>query len=124
MINPDKRAVLLLEDEPIVSMLVEDMLAELGFENIRSASEPGQAIRAVEGEDLAFAIIDVNIAGARSFAVADALMARHVPFIFATGYGPAALEGPYARIPTLQKPFLLDDLRIAIERLDSAPRLV
>ncbi|MEJ1157272.1 response regulator [Prosthecomicrobium sp. N25] len=111
------KSVLVLEDEPIVAMLVEDMLNELGYENVLSVGDSASALATAADNDLAFAILDVNIAGARSFTVADELTRRGIPFVFATGYGRGSIEGDHGNVPTLQKPFLLSDLETIIGKL-------
>jgi CheY-like chemotaxis protein len=111
------KSVLVLEDEPIVAMLVEDMLNELGYANVLSVGDSASALATAAETDLAFAILDVNIAGSRSFTVADELARRGIPFVFATGYGRGTIEGQHDGVPTLQKPFLLADLEAIIGSL-------
>jgi DNA-binding response OmpR family regulator len=64
-----------------------------------------------------FALLDINLNGRHSFPVVDAIRARGLPFLFATGYGSRALVVPYTDAPILQKPFNLDELRRALVRL-------
>lgn len=105
------RRVLVVEDEVIVGMLVEDMLEELGYEVAALSTHLDQAVELARGIDIDFAVLDLNLNGHLSYPVADALRERKLPFIFATGYGAKILVPPYARTPTLQKPFHLNDLR-------------
>jgi CheY-like chemotaxis protein len=105
------RRVLVVEDEVIVGMLVEDMLQELGYEVAALSTHLDQAIELASSSDIDFAMLDLNLNGQLSYAVADVLRRRGLPFIFATGYGAKFLAPPYAGTPTLQKPFHLDDLR-------------
>ena len=105
------RRVLVVEDEVIVGMLVEDMLQELGYEVVALSTHLDQAIELASSSDIDFAMLDLNLNGQLSYAVADVLRLRGLPFIFATGYGAKFLVAPYAGTPTLQKPFHLDDLR-------------
>jgi len=105
------RRVLVVEDEVIVGMLVEDMLRELGYEVVALSTHLDQAIELARSSNIDFAMLDLNLNGQLSYAVADVLRLRGLPFIFATGYGAKVLVPPYAGTPTLQKPFHLDDLR-------------
>jgi CheY-like chemotaxis protein len=105
------RRVLVVEDEVIVGMLVEDMLQELGYEVVALSTHLDQAVELASSSDIDFAMLDLNLNGQLSYAVADVLRRRGLPFIFATGYGAKFLVPPYAGTPTLQKPFHLDDLR-------------
>jgi hypothetical protein len=49
--------------------------------------------------------------------VADAIRARGLPFLFATGYGSRILSPAYKDAPLLQKPFSLEELRRALAQL-------
>lgn len=70
-----------------------------------------------EKEDLDLAILDVNLDGRMSFPVAEILARRGVPFLFATGYGSAGIEPPYRDRPVIRKPFSLEDLGKAIDKV-------
>jgi CheY-like chemotaxis protein len=108
------RRVLVVEDEPIVGMLLEDMLLDLGVEVVGPAATLAEALALAEREDLAAALLDVNLGGERSYPVADALARRGVPFLFLTGYGEAAWEGPAL---TIQKPYRSEDVAAGLERV-------
>jgi DNA-binding LytR/AlgR family response regulator len=71
---------------------------------------------------LDLAIVDLNLNGERTDAVADVLAARGIAIVFATGYGAAALEKRWADVPTLQKPFQPIELERAIARAVQTPR--
>ena len=111
-----KRRVLLVEDESLVAMLIEDMVLELGWDVVAVAARVDQALEIARTAPIDFAILDINLQGTKSFPVAEALRARGVPFVFATGYGQAGLENDYRSTPTLQKPFHRRDLEQAISR--------
>ena len=111
------RRVLLVEDEVMVGMLFEDMLTELGYEVTALSTRLDEAVVFARTLAVDLAVLDVNLNGRMSYPVADALRARGVPFIFATGYGPKILVPPYVGTPTLQKPFYLVDLQRVLERL-------
>ena len=61
--------------------------------------------------DFDIAILDVNLDGEPVSPVADALVARGTPFVFATGYGERGLPEPYRDRPMLKKPFQMDGLK-------------
>ena len=104
------KRVLVVEDEMLVSMLLEDMLTDIGCEVVAVASRLEEAIAHARDAALDVAILDVNLNGEPSYAVADALAARKLPFVFATGYGKAGLASAYRHLPALQKPFQSDDV--------------
>jgi DNA-binding NtrC family response regulator len=108
------RTVLVLEDEPILAFGLEDMLLSLGFEEVRLAATIDEA-RGHLAEGLPqVAVLDVNIRGERSYDLADSLIERSVPFVFATGYGDAEHPEALRAIPTLTKPYSVEDLRAAL----------
>jgi len=55
-------------------------------------------------------VLDVNIAGDPVYPVAQALVERDIPFVFATGYGAHGMPEAFRDRPTLKKPFQLDAL--------------
>jgi CheY-like chemotaxis protein len=112
------KRVLVVEDEPIVAMMLEDMLAALGAELAGSAASVEQALTLVERGALDAAVLDMNLNGERSHAVADALRRRAVPFVFATGYG-SGVEEETAE-PLLQKPYRQDQLAALLGRAIAA----
>jgi CheY-like chemotaxis protein len=111
--------VLVVEDEALVSMLVEDMLTDLGCAIVGPAAEIEEALRLAGSADIDAALLDVNLGGRPIFPVADALKARGVPFAFASGYGEAGLTEDHKGATVLQKPFREADLRRVLESLVS-----
>jgi CheY-like chemotaxis protein len=106
--RPAKR-VLVVEDEPMILMLLEDMLGELGYTVAAEAAHIDEALEATKNADFDLAILDANLNGQPASPVADALVTRGTPFVFATGYG--ELPEPFRDRPTLIKPFQMDGLR-------------
>jgi CheY-like chemotaxis protein len=109
--------VLVVEDEALVSMLVEDMLTDLGCAIVGPAAEIEEALRLANSADIDAALLDVNLGGRPIFPVADALKERGVPFAFASGYGEAGLTEDHRGATVLQKPFREADLRRVLEGL-------
>jgi len=108
--SPAKR-ILVVEDELMIRMLLEDMLGELGYTVAAEAARIEEALEAAKNADFDIAILDVNLNGQPISPVADALVARGMPFVFATGYGERGLPEPYRDRPTLKKPFQMDGLK-------------
>jgi CheY-like chemotaxis protein len=109
--TPQAKRVLVVEDELMIRMLLEDMLGELGYTVAAEATRIDEALEATKNADFDLAILDVNLNGQPISPVADALVARGTPFVFATGYGERGLPELYRDRPTLKKPFQLDGLR-------------
>ncbi|MET0314015.1 MAG: response regulator [Hansschlegelia sp.] len=114
--------ILLVEDEAMIAMLFEDMLIDSGATVIGPASGVSAALSAIENEPIDGALLDVNLGGEQSFDVADALAKRNIPFVFVTGYGAAGVRDRYPDAPTLQKPFVAEDLERALAQLATAAR--
>ncbi len=112
----DGLRVLIVEDESLLSLLLEDMLAELGCQVVGSASSVPEAIEAVGKVNAGAAILDIKLGDQKSFAVAEALAARGIPFVFATGYGDGQVEDPWREHYVLQKPFAQDQLAEVLTR--------
>lgn len=107
--------VLVVEDEAIVSMLVEEFLEELGCEVTATASRLDDALEKARSLAVDLALLDVNLAGQLSYPVAELLLARGVPFVFATGYGAMALPEALHGVPVLSKPFRQNQLAAAMQ---------
>lgn len=106
--------VLVLEDEPIIGFALEDMLLDIGCPSVLLSTRLGEAMSLIDNERVDVAILDVNIHGERSYLVADALRLRGVPYIFASGYGDKEHPNEHRSMPTLVKPYNIDDIRAAL----------
>jgi CheY-like chemotaxis protein len=107
--------ILLVEDEAIIAIMIEDMLADLGCEVVGPAANVAEAIRLAQTEPLAGAFLDVNIAGTSIYPVADLLSARQIPFVFVSGYGAGGIDPRFVGTPVLSKPILDVDLERALD---------
>jgi two-component sensor histidine kinase/DNA-binding response OmpR family regulator len=96
--------LLLVEDEALTGMMMSDMLTDLGFDVIGPFGRVADAMAAVGREDFQAAVLDVNLDGEMVYPVADAVLARGVPFVFVTGYGAEGIDRRFAQVPVLQKP--------------------
>jgi CheY-like chemotaxis protein len=95
--------VLLVEDEIMIALLVEEILAEFGHTVVGPASRVDRALELVASEAIDVAILDVNIDDKDVYPVAEALAARGIPFMFVSGYG--TLPERFRDRPRLTKPF-------------------
>lgn len=116
--SPDGRRIIVLEDEVILAMQMEDMLARLGYRVVGPAGRIAEALALIEAGPVDGGILDLNLGrGQDSTPVAAALAARDVPFLFATGYGEKGLPAAHAGRPVLTKPFRQAELAGALQRL-------
>ena len=109
--------VLVVEDEMMVSMLIEDMLSDLGCTVVGPASRLDEAMELAQAGGIDCAVLDVNLGGQPIFPLADLLREKGAPFAFATGYGDAGLREVDRGSPVLQKPFREGDLARVLAEL-------
>lgn len=103
---PADLAVLLVEDNLIIAMDAEAMLQELGFAEVKVAASVGDALRLLDTGPVGCALLDVNLGQETSLPVAETLMARNIPFVFASGYCDAELlPEQFRHIAVVTKPY-------------------
>lgn len=113
------KRVLVVEDELLVAMGLEMVLADAGCRVVGPIGRIDEALAAAVSEDVDLALLDVNLRGDPVYPVADALSARGIPFVFLTGYGRETLPAHYANGRMLSKPFEATALLAAVE--DACP---
>ena len=101
----------------LIGMLLEDMLTDMGHTVVAIVPRVNEALAAARREAFDLAILDVHLNGQAVFPVADALIERGIPFVFATGYGERGLPEQYRSRPILQKPFAKEDLERTLAAL-------
>ena len=94
----------------IILMLIEDVLMDCGCESVTAAATVDRALALIDAQSFDVAMVDVNLNGHMSYAVADALAAHGVPFFFSTGYCEHGLMDGYRNQPVLNKPFHCEKL--------------
>lgn len=114
------RRALVVEDELLVLMMIEDMLADLGCESVTVAATIEQAIALIHAQVFDFAMLDMNLNGNSSHSVAEALVARGVPFVYATGNIGRDMRDGYRDRLVLKKPFEFEELTRGLRALLSA----
>ena len=112
--------VLVVEDEYLIRMLLEDMLADLGYAVAGAVGTIAEASPVAAAGTFDVAILDVNVDGEEVYPVADILAQRGLPFVFVTGYGEGSLPAKYRSRPALQKPFQSEQLRATLAGLLAA----
>ena len=111
------KRVLLVEDEPIIAMSVEDMLADLGCEVVGPALSAAAAEEMARKEQIDAALLDINMGDGASFPAAAILRERNIPFSFATGYGCAGVPADLGQLFVLAKPYTQENLANALRNL-------
>lgn len=120
--------MLVVEDEPLIALVVEDALELLGFEIIGPVAERHEALALAAAGEFDCAILDVNIRVGDSYDVADLLLSRGCPFVLATGYSDWSIPRHLISEKRLTKPYssrqLEDELRLMHKRVrDIIPTL-
>ncbi|MEI9993760.1 MAG: response regulator [Rhizomicrobium sp.] len=110
----DGLSVLVVEDEAIISFLLEDMLGELGAADIRHAGTVAAALICIDERQPDLAMLDVNLGGERVYPVAERLEAAGARFVFTTGYGKSGMDARWAGKVVVQKPFAADAMVAAL----------
>jgi DNA-binding response OmpR family regulator len=100
------KSVLVVEDEAIVSFLIEDTLAGMGCRDIRLAGTLEAAESELDKKFPDLAVLDVNLGGKLVYPVAARLKANGVPFLFTTGYGVSGMLPEWQSAMIVQKPFV------------------
>jgi CheY-like chemotaxis protein len=113
--NTRLTTVFLVEDETLIRMMIAGMVEELGHSVVFEAGNIADALRLANTAEFGIAILDINVGGNRIDPVAEIINDRHLPFLFASGYGAAGLPEKFRDRPVLQKPFLVERLSEAIE---------
>jgi CheY-like chemotaxis protein len=111
------RRFLIVEDEPLVALLLADALEDAGASIVGPAASIDEALRFVEIEALDAAILDCNLSGRTIDDVASALTCRGVPFLFVSGYGREGVPRGFRDAPVLGKPFTQEKLLCAAGEL-------
>jgi DNA-binding response OmpR family regulator len=110
-----KRNILIVEDEPLISMMLEDFLLSLGHEVSAICESVEEALKACETNQFDIAILDVNLKGESVWPVASRLRERSIPFIIASGGHVDQPPPEFAQVPMIDKPYTIDRVTPAIE---------
>jgi DNA-binding response OmpR family regulator len=104
-----KHRILVVEDEAMISMLLEDMVLDCGGEIVGPVARFDDALELARQAEFGVAVLDLNLNGTLSYPIAEVIRERGIPVIFATGYGADGLLDRFSDCPTLQKPFSQQD---------------
>jgi CheY-like chemotaxis protein len=109
------RHILVVEDEYLIATTLSDQLEGVGSIVVGPVPSVERAIKAIESNpEIDAAILDVNLGGAMAYPVADALLARNIPFIFTSGYEDGAFRQRYPQIRNCPKPYLFVEMERAL----------
>jgi two-component sensor histidine kinase/CheY-like chemotaxis protein len=115
---------LVVEDNLIIAMNAADALRGLGAEEVLIAGTIAEALAHIEARPIALAVLDVDLGGQTSAAVAERLKERAVPFLLATGYDAeqVARESGIPASHVLSKPYSNEGIAEILGRIAGAAR--
>ena len=113
--QPRQALIFLVEDEPVIRMMIAEMVEALGHRVVAEASRIDEAQILAQDAEFDLALLDVNVGGHSIAPVAESIDKRGLPFLFVSGYGSDSLPEPFSRRPLLQKPFVASKLHNAIK---------
>ena len=117
--NESATDVLIIEDEPLISMQLEGLVSDLGHRVVGTAATHAQAVEMFERNPAGLVLADIQLADGSSGieAVEDLLKFGDVPVIFITAYPERLLTGERPE-PTylVTKPFQEATVRAAISQ--------
>jgi DNA-binding response OmpR family regulator len=97
--------VLIVEDEYYLAADLERAFRAEGAEVIGPVCELSDAFCEVDRGGFDAAVVDINLRGELAYDIADELMRRSIPFIFATGYSSEAIPLRFSEVVRFEKPF-------------------
>ena len=109
------KRVMVVEDDALLLISLQHMLADLGCAVAGTAMALGPALEMARDLAVDLAVLDVNLNGELVIPVAETLAARGVPFVFATGYG-ADILSAFAGRPLVAKPYTRQQLEDGMMR--------
>jgi CheY-like chemotaxis protein len=112
-----ERRILVVEDEPYVAMMIQDVLAEHGCAVEGPVSKVSDALAIANSKLLHGAVLDINLGNEDTYIIASHLRQNAVPFMFATGYGGEGVRADFLSELTLSKPFSEVELVKALDKL-------
>jgi CheY-like chemotaxis protein len=107
--------VLVVEDETVVSLVIDEMLKALGCSVVWHASGVNDALAILRRRRPDVGLLDVYLAGELAYPIARWLDSEKVPFVLTTGYGRRHILDHWAGRPIIQKPHTLAKLRAKLE---------
>jgi len=107
--------ILIVEDEYLIATTLHDALESVGSVVVGPVPSVQKAMKAIASDPkIDAAIVDLNLGGALAYPVADALLARKIPFIFTSGYEDDVLRTRYPQIKNCLKPYLFLNMEQAL----------
>lgn len=114
--------ILVIEDEPLIALLIEEMVREIGYRISNVSHTIAMARKEISKRNFDAVLLDINIGGRNHPELADLMLETGAPFAFVTGYD-YLVEPRHEHLPILQKPFTPLQLRTLLEELTGSRSL-
>lgn len=109
--------VLVVEDEVLLAMMIEDTLKEAGCVILGPTGKLSTALELIRDEKPDAVVLDMSVRDGKTFAAAEELMARGIPFVISTGYSDRSLPENLRQTHRLPKPYSPAALTAAVKSL-------
>jgi DNA-binding response OmpR family regulator len=120
MSSAKAKRVLIVEDDPLVAMVVEDIVREMGHEVFINLTLAHALFELDDGEVDAV-LLDMQLRGGDARPLVLELLARKIPFLVLSGADQSALKREFPQIGLLPKPFGKAALEDAVRELLNRP---
>jgi DNA-binding response OmpR family regulator len=110
-----QRNILIVEDEPLISMMLEDFLLSMGHRVSAICETVAEALKAVESAGFDIAILDINLKGESVWPVASRLREEGIPFVLASGGHVDPPPAEFDNVPMIDKPYTIDRVTPALD---------
>jgi len=114
----DHLRVLIVEDEPLISMTLGDIVEETLPADVVIKSCVREA-RDVIDEPFDLALLDIDVTNGKTYEIARALGRNNVPYVFVTGSLKEHLPADLADALFIGKPFKDDEIVAAVRAADA-----
>lgn len=109
--------ILIVEDEGLISIMLEDWLLELNHQPLGPAQTLAQALEMAGEGAIDAAILDLHLRSERSDAVAEIFSKRGIPFAISSGSSMHEIDERFAGRPVISKPYDFSTVERVIAKL-------
>jgi CheY-like chemotaxis protein len=109
--------VLVVEDERVISLLIEDIVQDT-ISAVVIVKSSAQEAKAVLDDPIHFALLDVDVTNGKTYDVARLLVRKQIPFVFVSGSLREELPPELQGVPFIAKPFADAEIRDAVMSVD------
>lgn len=116
MTSAEAKRLLVVEDDPVIAMLMEDILRDMGHEvfvNLTLA----HALLEIDLNEVDAVLLDMHLRGESARPMVLALIERKLPFLVLSGSDQSALQQEFPQVRLLPKPFGKAELEQSVREL-------